>query len=95
MAKLTQIHNREYVENVKRSQKGKRGTSLGSKRTRKFQKKKFIADGTEYCCFCSKMIREGDIYVKDKKKRYHHSKSNSCYSRYKRVVANSRNSLRR
>lgn len=93
IAKMTELHNKTFREEVKVTQVQRKGRVSGSNRTQKFTKKVFIGEGNEYCSFCSKVIKEGQSYSKDKKKRFHAEGRDSCYNRFKRVLNNTRRSV--
>lgn len=87
IALMTRMHNKEFRDNVKDRPK--------TKKTRQFKKHEFAGTGTEYCCFCSFLIKEDEPYCKDKKRRFHSEGRDSCYLRYQKVMAEHRKQGRR
>jgi hypothetical protein len=87
LALMTRVHNSEFRELVKDRPK--------TKKTQPHKKHQFIGAGTEYCCFCSFLIGEGELYSKAKKKRFHAEGKDSCYLRYQKAMNQARRELKR
>lgn len=86
IALMTRLHNKTFREEVKVKPK--------TRKTREQKKHEFIGEGNEYCAFCSELIKEGELYSKVKKKRFHAGTGNhTCYKRYQKVMNSVKGSL--
>lgn len=85
ITQFTKIHSKTFREDVKKKSP--------TKRTRTTQPKVFVGDGKVICQFCGRIIREPATYIRIGKKTFHNEGTNSCATRYRRVVNATKNSL--
>lgn len=85
LASMTQIHNTFFRQEVKK----KPVASSAGRPSKKVR----LGDGAGFCNFCGLLTAPDDTYVREGKKRYHHPGKASCWDRYKKTLARTRESL--
>lgn len=57
----------------------------GKTRAKRQEKKEHVSTGETVCCFCRKVIPEGQTYVLNEKLPYHNTGRSSCIKRFRAV----------